>query len=206
MIMRLLPLLVVGCTLLPKSAPLDVRYYSPELAAELASRRTGRLVALRGFEPVLRSDARRVRLGRIEASAHLRERIVYRESAVQVRLHDDRRWTENPEVYVRRSLARSLAGQQLEQAIGGDVPTVDVEVLAFEEIRLPAPAARVRLGYRLRDDRVVLGSGALTVEHPARDFETFVAALGTALSEATDRVVELVARDLDSAESQTTSR
>jgi cholesterol transport system auxiliary component len=198
-------LLLAGCSVLAKSKPLDVRYFSPEIEPATA------LVAYRGDQPDTGAARARVRLGRITASAHLRERIAYRETAVQLHLYDARWWTEDPDAYVRRSLARALDEHPaLEQAIGGPVPTLDVEVLAFEELRAggrPA-AARVRLSYRLRDDRAVLASGTVTVDQPVRsgDFESVVATIAVAMDDATKRIADVVWRTVGERALRTTRR
>lgn len=201
--MRFLLLLVfAGCTLFEKSKPLDVRYFSPELAPA-----TERLVTFRGDAVQPHAPRVRVRLGRVTASGHLRERIAYRETPVRLRLYDGRRWTEVPDEYVRRALTRALFEHQpLEQALGGAVPTLDVEVLAFEEVR--PNTARVELAYRLHDDRTVIASGTITVERPVRGegFEAIVATIAAAMTEAAERVGDVVSRSVVERSPRTTSQ
>src|SRR5690606_27456135 len=113
----------------------------------------------------------RLRLGRISASDHLRERIVFRTSEVELAAYEDRRWTEEPEEYLRRSLARALFEDQgLVQAIAGAGPTLDVELLAFDEVRRGDDrSALVVARVALHDDRVVLDGTTVRVEVPVGD-------------------------------------
>jgi ABC-type uncharacterized transport system auxiliary subunit len=184
-------LVLASCSVLSKNKPLEVRYFAPP------SGTTSQLVASRGDESFAPSPpTTRLRLGRVDASAYLRERIAYRDSAVGLRLYDDLRWTEDPDAFVRRAITHALFDRRLEQALGGAVPVLDIEVLAFEEVRIPhrARSARVTLGYRLRDDRDVIASGTFMADRPVHGegVEPFVAAIGAALQEASERVAETV--------------
>src|SRR4029077_4048150 len=117
-----------GCALLSKAAPLQPRYFSLE-DGPLASNRGA---ALRS--PT--SGAMQLRLGRVSAGPHLRERIVYRDSDHELGYYEDRRWTERPETYLRRALARALFEERgLLRVVSGGAPTLEVELVAFEEIR-----------------------------------------------------------------------
>ena len=90
----LLLLAVPGCALTSKADPLEIRYFTPAEAPARPATPAG--------------DGARLRLGRLSASDHLRQRIVVRTSAVELAALEDRRWTEKPEDYLRRALARSL--------------------------------------------------------------------------------------------------
>ena len=167
---------VAGCALTSKSPPLDVRYYTLETA------------------PVARSaDASsvKIRLGRVSASSHLRARIAYRASAIEIELYETKRWAEPPQTLVRRALERQLAARRA-LVPGGQAMELEVEVVAFEEHGAP-PTARVRLRYVMIDDRAVVVDGIIDVERPAAgDFASFVDALGKALDDASARLVDEV--------------
>jgi cholesterol transport system auxiliary component len=185
-------LVLAGCALVSRSPALEVRYFSPEpLPAEDAAR------APRSEAP---AEVRpRVRLGRISPSDYLRQRIVHRATPVEIAMYQARLWTEPPDAYVRRALERSLFAQRgLDLAVGGRAVTLDVEVLAFEEVRAPRHAGRVQLRYRLRDERTVRDTGVVTVERAVagRGFGAVVAAIGAALGEASSRVADIVVRQL----------
>lgn len=180
--------LLGGCVLTSKAAPLEVRYFSPErIDATPATRQTQPPVG-------------RLRLGRLTSSANLRYPIVHRESAVELATYETRRWTENPEDYVRRSLSRALFGDGLlEEVVGGAAVTLDVELVAFEEVRAGnRHFGRVQLGYRLHDERSVLESGIVTVERDARgaEFEPVIAAIGSAMDAATSELAAKVVTQL----------
>ncbi|HSO35676.1 MAG TPA: ABC-type transport auxiliary lipoprotein family protein [Labilithrix sp.] len=185
-----LPLLMQlgGCALTSKGTPMEVRYFSPESVDV-------RHVARQAQPPVAR-----VRLGNLSSSANLRYPIVHRESAVELDVYDTLRWTENPEDYVRRSLARALFEDgQLEEVVGGAAVTLDVEVIAFEESRREGRhMGRVQLGYQLHDERSVLTSGVVTVERDAggSSIEPVVAAIGAAMDAATSELAANVLKKL----------
>jgi cholesterol transport system auxiliary component len=141
-----------------------------------------------------RADTK-LRIGRITSSGHLRNRIVYRTSPVEVGVYEDRRWTERPEEYVRRAIAHALFDERgLTQVVAGNAPTLDVELLAFEEIRNGDDRiARVSMHFALHDERTVLVADTVTIEVPAKgdgDTEQVVAAISAALSTATAHMAD----------------
>jgi uncharacterized lipoprotein YmbA len=181
----LLALFLSGCALTSKATPVDFRYFSPEaMNAHPAKREAG---------PALR-------LGRITSSATLRTRIVHRDSEWELGTYETLRWTDNPEVYVRHALSRALFDETpLTPAVGGSAPAVDVEVSAFEEVRRGrARAGRVQLRWVLHDDRSTLGSGVITSEKDAAgdDIEHVVAAIASAMNDASGRVASAVAKEM----------
>ena len=182
--------LLAGCSIMSRSAPLAVRYFSPEPAAQTTTE--ARL-----------SASPKLTLGQLTASANLRERIVHRESPVEVGVYETLRWTESPDAYVRRALVRDLFERHpIEQVLGGPAPVLDVELLAFEVLHQDKSwAGRVQLRYRLHDERSVLASGVVTTLQPAADdsFDGAVAAVGQAMNAATAKVAAEVASRLSPA-------
>jgi ABC-type uncharacterized transport system auxiliary subunit len=136
----------------------------------------------------------------VTSSPTLRYRIVHRESAVEIGLYETLRWTDNPDVYVRRALVRALFDDgALGQGVGGALPALDVEVLGFEEVRTTgAHTGRVMLRYELHDSRTVLAGGVVTAERPvtAGGFDAVVVAIGEALRGATNQVAGIVTQAL----------
>jgi ABC-type uncharacterized transport system auxiliary subunit len=136
-----------------------------------------------------------VRLDRVTAAASLRYAIVRRDSDVEITPYDSLRWTELPDVFVRRALARALFDERpLAQVFSGDAPSLDVEVRAFEEVvRGTHHAGRVTLHYELRGEHDIIARGTLTAERPARSpaIESVVVAIRQAMVAAT---AELAAR------------
>jgi cholesterol transport system auxiliary component len=173
-----------GCALLSKGEVPVRRYFSPDLApvADRASQRS----------------TSELRLGRITAGAYIAERIMFRESEHEVGFYDDRLWTEKPESYVRRSLTRVLFEEQgLRSVVRGAAPTLDIELLAFEEVMKPTHLARVKISFALSDERVVSLQQTLTVDHPVvkGDNDAEVSAVAQAMGEALrDAVYEISGR------------
>ncbi len=178
-------ILAPGCALLTKSAPVVPRYFSPEEAAP-----TG---------PHMPADPSglELRLGRVNADAYIKDRIVRRDSAFEIGYYDDRVWTEKPEAYVRRALARALFDERgVTQLLSGAGATLDVDVVAFEEVLAPTHVARVALVYVVYDDRVVRLSRSVVAERPIPEAKgdaganEAVRALSEALVSAVDTVAD----------------
>jgi cholesterol transport system auxiliary component len=173
-----------GCALLGKSEPLVPRYFTPEYEGDAAA------VKVR---PGLR-----LRLGRVEGSAHLRERMVLRSARQELVYDEGRRWTERPEVYLRRALARTLFQERgVGEALSGRAITLDVELIAFEEVETPHQA-RLQARLVLRDDRSGLVDETITVEQPVAPGEAadparaVVDALSRALQAGVTRIADQV--------------
>jgi cholesterol transport system auxiliary component len=186
---------VGGCALTSKGEPLNVRWFDPET---VRPRLTSATLAAGPAAP----PAPAIELGRVTSGLDLREKIAYRDSAYEVGFYDDKRWTERPEVYVRRELGRTLYEERgIRRPIGGSGPILDVEVLSFEELRGPARAARIRLRMLIHDDRTTLLERTLTIDRPlrpgAKGFDAVVQAMAEALASAAEEVAtetELVLR------------
>jgi cholesterol transport system auxiliary component len=183
---------VGGCALLSKSAPIKPRYFSPERPGDVpqaASLQTGPPAELR--------------LGRVGSVANLEEMLVFRDSPREVGYYRLRRWSEAPEQYLRRRLARVLFEERgLREVVGGGGPTLDVKLTAFEEVRGPRRRARVQVIARLHDDRLVTWEETVTVELPvvvARGgdpADASVEAIGKALRATVDRIADRVVLEL----------
>ena len=183
-------LFAAGCALTTKSEPTAPRYFSPERAGDVtrpATRQAGPMAELR--------------LGRVSAASHLDERIVYRDSEYELGYYQERRWTESPDQYLKRRLARVLFEERgLLRVVGGAAATLELELVAFEEIRAPKRLARVQVTTRLHDQRSVRWEETLTVDQPVAatgdGADVMVEALGTALRAVVDRVADRVVREL----------
>lgn len=182
--MRLLACLVLaGCALTSRSKPPEYRYFTPE-RAEHSTTRTPE-------EP--RGE---LKIGRVSASEHLRFAIVHRNSPIEIEPYHTLRWTELPDSYVHRALLRALFDERpLQQAVSGNVPTLDVEVTAFEEVRSTRPTGRVALSYVLQHGSTVLLRGTIAIDRPAAsaDIEAVVAAIRAAMNAATSELADRVA-------------
>jgi cholesterol transport system auxiliary component len=177
---------LAGCALLGKSAPVVPRYYTPDYEACPAQARS----------PL------ELRLGRVEGAAHLRERMVVRTTGGEVVFDEARRWTERPEVFLRQALARDLFEERgLVEVRGGRGVTLEVELLAFEEVAAPHQV-RLRAHVTLADERAGLLDETVTVERPlaaaqeADPTPGLVAAFSRALHEGASRISDEVVRAL----------
>lgn len=166
-----------GCALTSKADALDVRWYSPETVKPQLTSSGG-----------TRADGPALTLGRVSSGVNLREKIAYRDTAFEMGFYDDRRWTERPEVYVRRELSRTLFEERgMKRVLAGQAPVLEVEVLAFEELR-DAHAARVQLKIIVHDDVRAMLEKTITVDRPIAGKETgaFVQAMAQALDVAAE--------------------
>jgi hypothetical protein len=178
---------VSGCALTDKAPPVEIRYFSPQ-AYQPATR-----------EPTPSPSARMLdlRMGRITSSAHLRSRISYRATGYELGSYDTLRWTDNPETYLRRELHRSLfESRPVAERMTGRVPVLEVELIAFEEVRKNGiHFGRVALHYSLRDESRVLADGHVEVERKATSgggIENIVGAISAALAAAADETADRV--------------
>jgi cholesterol transport system auxiliary component len=179
-----------ACALLNKSDPITPRYFTMEApASPVTAPLSGAPVTDAGLE---------VRFGRVSASAAIRERLAYRDtdSTYEVGYYDERFWTDKPEAYVRRAFARELFERRgVRQILSGAGTTVEVDVVACEEIRQPVHVGRVVLSYIVYDDRAVRLSRSVVIDRPVTrakgDAEAGAVAL--ALAEAMSTAVDTVA-------------
>jgi ABC-type uncharacterized transport system auxiliary subunit len=173
-----------GCALLGKNEPQVPRYFTPEY--------DGHALPL-----PLRSDLQ-LRLGRVEGWSHVRERMAVRNSAREIFYYEDLRWTERPEIYLRRALSRALFEERgVVESQSGRSVTLDVELIAFEEME-QSHTARMQTVLVLRDDRIGLLEETITVEEPvaktkdADQARAMVDALSQALHSGVTRIADRV--------------
>jgi cholesterol transport system auxiliary component len=182
-----------GCALTSKAAVVETRYFSPEAD-------TARFTAPGTSSPSAPAPAESiaVRLGRVYSGQNLRERIVYRDRAYERGYYEDKRWTEWPEAYVRRALGRALfESHRFKRAIGGTAPTIEVEVIAFDDLRLHSGrAARVELQLMVFEGSAVLDEDTVTVDCAVAtdqpEIENMVAAMSNALDQAAAQIAARV--------------
>jgi len=179
-----------ACALLGKSQPLTPRYFTPEIAS---------------FTPRPAAEGlseRRLRLGRIQAGAHLRQRMAYRTSGEEIGYYDECRWTERPEAYLRRALSRYLFEVRgVSRATSGAAPTLDAELTSFEEIKDGEHRVRVQVVISVDDAEQGSIERTITVERNVRgdndpDPSPVVQALALALSAAVEQIGDVVVERL----------
>jgi cholesterol transport system auxiliary component len=180
-----------GCALTSKADALSPRFFSAELQRKAPDL------------PEPEGAPLELRLGQVDAAAHLEERIAYRLHGAELGYYEDRRWTEAPENYLRRALERELFERRhIRRVISGAGSTLDVELTAFEELRGPPTRVRLALSYTLHDARQSSLERSLVIEQPlaAADepdrAQQVAAALGVALGAAVAEISDQVARKL----------
>lgn len=181
-----------GCALTSKGEAISPRYFSPVLESA-ASGATSDGAALE------------LRIGRIEAAAHLEERMSFRTGAAELGYYEDRLWSSEPSEYLRDALEHELfERRKMVRLISGAGTTLEVDLTAFEELR-GADAVRLSIRYVLHDDRRTLVERTLVLEQAlprgdrADPAERIAQALGGALSIAVSRISDDVARRLATA-------
>jgi cholesterol transport system auxiliary component len=185
--------LVSGCALTSKGKALSPRYYSVDVPG-----------GARGQSEPASADRLplELRLGRVEGASHLEERIVFRNEGSELGYYEERRWTEEPQEFLRRALARELFERRsVQRVVAGPAPTLEVELTAFEDVKKPRRLARLSLVYVLHDERAVLLEKTLTIErsvvaNAGTDVAPVVDALGAALGEAVAEIAERVTHEL----------
>lgn len=191
-----------GCALTGRGKSIEPRYFSADIAPPTAPRSDhAPAVASAGDESMM------LRLGRIRSGGDLKEEIVYRTSAHELGFYEEYRWAERPEEYLRRGLVQSLYTERgLKQSLVSAAPTLDVELLSFEEVRGSQPQARVAVMAALHDERVVRYFRTIEVQRPLKadsagvvDPTVLAAALTEALYEAVRTVSDDVVRELGAA-------
>ena len=187
-----------GCALTSKADVVNIRYFSPEV---VKPRLTNADASAAPAAPAP-NDAVEVRLGRVSSGSNLRERIAYRDAAYELGYYDDWRWTERPETFVRRELGRSMfEAHGFRRVLGGSAPSLEVEVIAFDDVRLPSGrAARVQLKVILFEDSGVVYEDTFTVEKAVPGdkpkIEDVVAAMASALDQAAQQVATRTGAEL----------
>ncbi len=169
-------LLMTGCALLGKSEPLAPHYYTPESVTPPST-------AAKEGTPL--------RLGLIRAGSDIRQNLVLRVGEHELAYDDEQRWTEPPENYLRRALSRVLFEDRgMQRVISGAATTLEVELIAFEEVVGPPRKVRVSAIVIVHDELTVKLQKTITVEKPIADAhtETAVAAMGEALLDLVSQI------------------
>ncbi len=176
--------LLVGCTVLPQNSYQPPRYFRPELPG------------LPAAETPPGESALPLYLRPVTAAGHLRERIVWRTSDVEMGFYDLRRWTDLPAEYVEGALEGSLfESGRMRRVAGGHGPSLDVEVRAFDEVLRPVHEVRISLYAQLRDpNHNSLMERAFRVERPVHgdDPTEMARTMGEALQQISEDVAQAV--------------
>lgn len=183
-----------GCLSFPKGEPPAVRAFDPlphlDTGADASSSAATTPLPLR--------------IGRVGAAEHLRERMVWRIGDVEVGFYDDRRWTELPVRYLERALGDELHRRRPPAGGAGAAAAgvLDVRLESFAEAVRPRHEAVVVLRFSVerrdgvRREVVVPATRPLATSDPVE----VASALGEALREAVERGVEQAAAVAEAAD------
>ena len=190
-----------GCALTGRGKTLEPRYFSADIATPSAPHSDHAPAT-----PSAGDESMSLRLGRIRAGGGLKEEIVYRTSSHELGFYEEYRWAERPEEYLRRGLVQSLFTERnLKQSLVSAAPTLDVELVSFEEVRGAHPVAHVTLMAALHDERVVRYFRTVEVQRPLPadggivEPTALAATLTEALAEAVRTVSDDIVRELGAA-------
>lgn len=178
-------LTLAGCFLRRAEAP---RFYRPASVALDAADDDAAAPADAGIA---------VRLPTVRSAPFLRERMVWRSSAVEYGLYEQRRWFELPTRYVRRALATALQdtpGVRLGDASAA--ARLDVEILAFDEV-LAQHHAHVVLAVTVRNGTETRLARTFAAEAPITGDD------GAAVAEAMGRALDAVVQEVATATART---
>jgi cholesterol transport system auxiliary component len=193
-----------ACALTSRSEAIRVRYFTLEGAA--------------APQPTSQPQrALELRLGRVEASDYLSEEIAFRNTRHELEYYEEQRWTEKPQEYLRRALMRALFQERgVTRSFSGIAPTLDVELVEFEELRGPQPKVRLQAIAILHDERRSHFEETFVVERPIAGVagplagqpdhtEATASALADALQAAVERLTDRVIASLASESSVTST-
>jgi len=178
-----------GCALTQKSPPITPRFFTPE----------GEKTAFSGP----RYPRLALRLHHVSAGAHLKRKIVYRDSSHELGFYERLRWAELPEKYLRRALSTVLFEERgVRQVITGSAPTLEVELTSFDELRGDKPGVRVAATVMLHKGGMMRLRQSIVVQHPMEDDaedepQKFAETIGVALRELAERLAAVVITELD---------
>lgn len=165
-------LALAGCTLLTKAEPLEVTYISPPLSAAT---------------PAEGASGPALRMTRVAASAHLRERLLVAKGSHSYRQSEAWHWTEEPRGYLERALSTVLfESGNFTRHLAGAPRTLEVELRAFELEGTEQVKAHVAAHLLLHDDSRALREATIEAEVKVSDPEdpdAVAKAFGQALDE-----------------------
>lgn len=174
-----------GCAITSKATPVEVHWYTPEIAHREAASTPSTAPA----------PAPALRLAFVTSGTDLGDRIEWGDGAYRVGYYEDRRWTERPARFATSELRRALfESHRFQPAEEDAAPTLEVELVSFQEIR----TAHTHLGRVAMHVRLTRGQGGfdatISRDEPVTGerFEDVVAAIARALGDVSEEVAQRV--------------
>jgi len=168
-----------GCALLGKGKPLELRYF--DLQSE------------DGYQPTAHANGAQLKLGEVRSARQIDRRFASRESAHELSYHDGWRFSDEPDTFLQRALARNLFERAaVTRVVSGGAPTLEVELTSFEQ-QAGDESVHVSALARVHDDRVQLWQRTFAAEQKVADgdeAEALAAALSRALAEVAAQITE----------------
>ena len=141
-----------------------------------------------------------IRLRGVRAAGYLGEQIAWRVSDVERGLYEQRRWTEFPSRYVDRAMKQALDRiPGMRRVESGHVPTLDLELVAFDDVLAPTHEAAVEIIAALRDaEQAAIFERSFVARRAVADADpgSVARAMGAALDEVVTEIATQVAGDL----------
>ena len=148
-----------------------------------------------------------VRLLPVRTAGYLGEQIAWRVSDVERGLYEERRWTEFPSRYVERAMVQAIDHTPgIRRVDSGRVATLDLELIAFDEILAPTHEAGVEIVAALQSpDGAAIFQRDFRAQRPIADSQPSSAAraVGLALDDVVVQIATEVAAQVPAARART---
>ena len=138
-----------------------------------------------------------VRIRNVRAAGYIGQAIVWRVSDVERGLYEQRRWTEFPTRYLDRAVVQAIDRTPGVQAVdSGRVPTLDLELVSFDEVIAPERRAEVSVVASFNSaDQSPVFARVFTAQQPIADTDpaSTARAMGAALDDVVQQIADQVA-------------
>lgn len=182
---------LAGCVALVAAACIDLKPAEPPLVRHLTLAPPSATSGARATSP----NDPLLRIGRVDVAESIRDRLIRRVSAYEVRYDDFARWAEPLERTLERDLDAILFQTGTYTPDDAAPRRLDVELVAFEEQVTPRRAGVVALLVRLTGpdgqrliDRRIEASQVIVGDDPAVAAEALSAALHAAIRQLSDLI------------------
>lgn len=195
--------LLASCVLRNTTEP--PHYFAPTFEGGATVGSSAGAATAESQAPVASEGAIPLRLQRVRSASYLGERMVWRSSEVELGIYEQRRWTEPPaELFEQALAARLFQSGALRRSESATAASLEVKLLAFDEVLAPQHVASIRVSVLLEDgqqgpliDRELAASAPVSGSAGS----DVARAMGSALDQITAEIADEVRTRLASAES-----